>query len=311
MNTAMTRRAKLRSATITPLLLSLLLALPGIAAAATPIGQTRPLDPTGRIDIENLKGRIQVRAWDRAEVKITGSLGDGVEKLVVEGDGRHLVVKVQYPKRSGWGDNKSGSSDLQLTVPLRAELDIDSVSAAVDVSGVASSKLSIESVSGGVFVAAAPSEISVESVSGDLRLTVNSADVDAQSVSGDIVLRGRMNGEISTETVSGNIDVVVNGENVRDLSANTVSGNADLRTALAPKGEITLQSVSGDLVLVLPKDVSARARGESFSGDLKATGARIQKPEHGPGSSFNTRYGDGDGEISLETFSGNAELKLE
>lgn len=288
-----------------------LIALSATSHAATPIDQIRPLDPTGRVDITNLKGRIQVRAWDRAEVEVSGTLGDGVEKLVVEGDSRHLVVKVQYPKNNGWGGKKSGPTDLQLSVPLRAELDIDSVSADVDVSGVAAAKLSIESVSGNVSVAAAPSEVSVESVSGDLRLTVNSADVEAQTVSGNIVLRGRMNGEISTETVSGDIDVAVNGESVRDLSASTVSGNADLHAALAPKGEIKLESVSGDLVLVLPRNVSARARGESFSGDLKATGAKIRKPGHGPGSSFDTRYGSGDGEISIETFSGSAELRLE
>lgn len=302
----------MRHSTRVPVLLfAALTALSATSYATTPIDQTRPLDPTGRVDISNLKGRIQVRAWDRAEVKITGTLGEGVEKLVVEGDSQHLVVKVQYPKNNGWGGKKSGSTDLQLNVPLRAELDIDSVSADVDVTGVAASKLSIESVSGNVAVAAAPSEIDVESVSGDLRLTVNSGDVDAQTVSGNIILRGRMNGEISTETVSGDIDVAVNGESVRDLSANTVSGNADLRTALAPKGEIKLESVSGDLLLVLPRDVSAQARGESFSGDLKATGAKIRKPEHGPGSSFSTRYGSGDGEISIETFSGSAELRLE
>lgn len=288
-----------------------LLALSAAAGAATPIDQTRALDARGRIDIENLKGRIQVRAWERNEVKISGTLGDGVEKLVVEGDSEHLVVKVQYPRNSGWGRNKSGPTDLQLTVPVRAELEIDSVSADVDVSGVASSKLSIDSVSGSVLVAAAPGEVDVESVSGDLRLTVNSADVQAQTVSGGIILRGRMNGQIKTETVSGDIDVAVNGERVSEFSSSTVSGNAQVRTALAAKGEIGMESVSGDLLLVLPKNLSAQVSGESFSGDLKAPGAKIQKPEHGPGSSFNTRYGTGEGEIRLETFSGNAELKLE
>ena len=292
------------------LLLVSLFALTG-ADAATPIDQTRPIDARGRVDIENMKGRIQVRAWDRPEVKISGSLGDGVEKLIVEGDSQHLVVKVKYPKSSGWGGSKSGSSELVLMVPLRAELEIDSVSANVDVSGVASSRLSIDTVSGDVFVAAAPREVDVESVSGNLRLTVNSAEVDAQSVSGNIVLRGRMNGDIKTETVSGDIDVQVNGEQVRELSANTVSGSAELRTALAPRGEIKLESVSGDLRLVLPKNVSAQVRGESFSGDLKAPGASIQKPQHGPGASFSTRYGSGEGEVSIETFSGDAELRLE
>ena len=302
---------RLQTVTRRPLLLAVLLALPTMAMAATPIDQTRPLDPTGRVEIENLKGSIQVRAWDQPQVKISGTLGDGVEKLIVEGDRGHLVVKVQYPKNSGWGGNKTGPTELVLMVPLRAELEIESVSADVDVSGVAPSKLSIESVSGNVVLAGAPREVDVETVSGDQRLTVNSADVQAESVSGNLVLRGRMSGEVSTETGSGNIDVIVNGERVNELSANTVSGDADIRTGLASKGEIRLESVSGDLTVVLPKGVSAEVRGSSFSGNLSAPGAKIIKPEHGPGSSFSTRYGSGDGEINIETFSGNATLRLE
>lgn len=298
------------SAPIASLFFIPLLALSAVAVAATPINQTRPLNAQGRIDIENIKGRIQVRAWDRNEVKISGTLGDGVERLVVEGDAEHLEVRVQYPN-GNWGGKKSGPTDLQLMVPVRAELDIDAVSADVDVSGVASSKLSIENVSGDVMLAAAPREVDVESVSGDLRLTVNSGDVRAQTVSGGIILRGRMNGEIKTETVSGDIDVAVNGERVRELSSSTVSGNAEVRTALASKGEIRMESVSGNLRLALPKNLSAQVSGESFSGDLKAPGARIERPEHGPGASFNVRYGAGEGEIHLETFSGDAELSLE
>ena len=305
-NTNMSRHS------VTPFLLAPLLLLSSVAMAATPIDQTRPLAPTGRIDIENLKGRIQVRAWDRAEVKISGSLGDGVEKLIVEGDQQKLVVKVKYPKNSGWGGTKSGPTDLVLTVPLRAELEIDSVSANVDVSGVAPAKLSIDSVSGDVAVAgAAPREIDVETVSGNVRMTVNSNDVEVQSVSGNLVLRGRMAGEIRTETVSGNIDVQVNGERVHELAASTVSGNADIRTALASGGEIKLESVSGNLLLVMPKDLSAQVTGNSFSGDLKAPGANIIRPKHGPGASFSNRYGNGDGQVSIETFSGDAALRLE
>ena len=297
---------------VNPVLLASLLLLSPMVMAATPIDQTRPLDPTGRIDIENLKGRIQVRAWDRAEVQVSGTLGDGVEKLIVEGDRQRLVVKVQYPKSSGWGGNKTGPTDLQLMVPVRAELEIDSVSANVDVSGVAPARLSIDSVSGDVAVAgAAPREVDVETVSGNVHMTVNSNDVEVQSVSGDLVLRGRMAGEIKTETVSGDIDVVVNGETVHELTANTVSGDADIRTGLARGGEIKLESVSGDLLLVMPKDTSAQVNGKSFSGDLKAPGASIIRPKHGPGASFTNRYGSGDGQVSIETFSGDAELRLE
>lgn len=295
---------------IRPLSLPLLL-LAAAAFAQTPIDETRPLDARGRIDIDNVKGRIEVHAWDRDEVKISGSLGEGVEKLVVEGDRQHLIVQVRYPKGGGWGGrDKSGPTELLLNVPRRADLEIESVSANVHVTGVAPSVLSINTVSGDVAAAAAPAKASIDTVSGDLILTLNSADVDVQSVSGDMVLRGRLNGDIDAEAVSGNIEIAVNGERVHGLKANTVSGDVSIHTALAPKGEISMESVSGDLLLRLPKDVSAQARGESFSGDLKATGVTIEKRQ-GPGSSFSTRYGDGSGDISLQTFSGSAEIRLE
>ena len=146
----------MRHLSLSSLFLVALAAWSAGARAATPINETRALESRGRIEVDNIKGRIQVRAWDRPEVKISGSLGEGVEKLVVEGDAQHLVIRVKYPKSGGWGGKRSGSTDLQLTVPLRADLDIDSVSASVDVSGVAPSRLSIESVSGDVYVAAAP-----------------------------------------------------------------------------------------------------------------------------------------------------------
>lgn len=287
----------------------------GIAAAATPINQTHALDPDGRIEIENLKGRIQVQAWNRPEVRIQGSLGKGVEKLEVTGDRNQLAVRVKYP-RGGLGrgflsgSDRSEPTDLRLMVPLRASLEIDAVSADVDVSGVASGSLSIDSVSGDVTVAAAPGEASVESVSGDLRLTLNSDQVSAQSVSGDINLAGRLTGEVQVESVSGDIVVDTLSSQIRRYIGETVSGDMRIDTALVSGGRISLQSVSGDVDLYLPETLSANVHGESFSGSLSAPGATILRPRHGPGSSFEHRYGSGDGEISIETFSGDAKLRL-
>ena len=292
---------------------SLLLATALLAPAAlaqTAINETRPLDARGRVDISNLKGRIEVRGWERNEVQITGSLGKGVERLDVDGSGTQLSIEVRYPKR-GWGSDGSGPTRLVVMVPLRADLDIESVAADVHVTGVASGELSISTVSGSVSAAAAPRKADVETVSGSANLTLNSDDVDVSTVSGGIVLRGRLGGEIDAETVSGRIEVIVNEQQqVRDLSASTVSGRVDVRTGLAVGGEISMESVSGDLVLRLPKEVSAQVSGESFSGSLKATGVTIEKGR-GPGSSFSTRYGAGSGRVTVETFSGSAEVRVE
>src|SRR5690606_15703592 len=265
-----------------------LLLASAVAMAGTPIDENRPLDPDGRVEIENLKGRIEVQAWDRPEVRIQGSLGKGAEKLEIQGDRQRLSVRVKYPNRGGLGflsGDNTEPTDLRLMVPLRADLEIDSVSANVDVRGVAPRELSIDSVSGDVVVVGAPGEASIDSVSGDLRLTINSRNVDVESVSGDVDLRGRLDGEVSVETVSGQIDIAAHESSLRNLSGSSVSGDMTITTALASGGEISLETVSGDVELRLPASLSANVHGESFSGDLELPGANVDHARHGPGSS--------------------------
>jgi len=286
--------------------LMLLAALPFAVLAGTPIDETRPLDARGSVDISNVKGRIQVRVWDKPQVHIGGTLGRGVERFDIDGEGDSLDIKVKYPNNSG----NSEPTELIVDVPVLASLEVNGVSADIDITGTAGRTLEINSVSGGVSVAGAPGEADVNSVSGDLRLTLNSNDIKAQTVSGDIALSGRIKGEVSAETVSGNLGVDSKGERLRKVSSNTVSGNATLRVALADGGRIAAESVSGDITLSMPKSLSAQVGAKSFSGDLSAPGARIERPTHGPGASFEQRYGGGDGEIRLETFSGDATLEL-
>ena len=277
------------------------------AFAATPIDETRPLDARGKLEVENLKGRIEVRTWDRPEVRITGSLGDGVERLEIGDGGGELSVRVRYPRNS----RNTEPTTLVLDVPRQASVDVDSVAADIEVNGIAGASLDIESVSGEIVAIGAPGKASVESVSGDLRLNLNSRDVDAESVSGNIALRGRISGEVGVETVSGNIDVDSRGERMQRVDSSSVSGDAAIRGALAGSGSISAESVSGDIRVTLPRGLSARVKGSSFSGTLDAPDATIHKERFGPGASFEHSYGAGDGEISIETFSGDAELRLE
>ena len=149
----------------TTLSLSLLLAMTLVAPMAlaqTAINETRPLDARGRVDISNLKGRIEVRGWERNEVQVTGTLGKGVEKLDIDGSGPQVSIEVRYPKNNGWGGEKTGPTDLVVMVPLRADLDVESVAADVHVTGLASSEMSISTVSGSVVAAAAPRKADVE-----------------------------------------------------------------------------------------------------------------------------------------------------
>ena len=285
--------------------LALLASLP--ALAASPIDQTRPLDPRGSVQIENLKGRVEVRAWDRPEVKVTGTLGDGVERLVVDGDRRSLRIEVKYPSQS----RNTEPTVLIVQVPVLADLEVETVAADIDVHGMASRELSLESVSGDVTATGAPGSGSIETVSGDVRATLNSRDLSVETVSGELVVQGRLNGEISLESVSGNIRLGNLGEKANKVSVSTVSGDMALRLALAESGHCAVESVSGNLRLRMPANLSASVSAESFSGKLRAPQAKIEREGFGPGSSFNTRYGSGKGTIRIETFSGDATLTFD
>lgn len=290
------------------ILASLLLAgftLP--ALAASPIDETRPLDARGEVEVSNVKGSIEVRTWDRDEVRITGSLGDGVERLEIQGEGRKLSVRVRYPRNS----SNAEATSLVLEIPRQASLDVDSVAASVDVQGVAGDELEIDSVSGRVTAVGAPRKASIESVSGDQRLNLNARDIDAESVSGRISLRGRIAGSVDIESVSGDIDVDTRGERLRKLDVSTVSGDASVRTGIADGGRFDFESVSGDVRLVLPRDASAQVEAATFSGDIEAPGANVVHKRYGPGASMEHRYGAGNASIDIETFSGDVELALD
>lgn len=292
----------------------LLIATP--AFAATPINQSKPLAADGSVSIENIAGRIVVRTWAQPQVRITGSLGKGAEKLVVEGDGRNLRIEVKYPhgKRdggwSGWGRNGDVEPTLlEVTVPQRASLDIESVSADVDVQQMAGRKLEVDSVSGNVIVtASSPGQASFENVSGDTTLRITTNKVTAESVSGDINLQGGLTGEVHLETVSGSASLVA--RELDKLQFSSVSGDARLQAALAPGGVIRSETVSGGLVLSLPKNTSAQLDVESFSGDIVSPVGKIESEEYGPGKSLSAKLDQGQGRIQLESFSGDVEIEL-
>jgi hypothetical protein len=295
------------------LLAALLLANP--AWADTPINQTRPLSPTGQVSIDNLKGRIVVRGWDRPEVKITGTLGEGVEKLEIEGSGDSLRIEVKYPgSGGGWfnwgGSNRGKPSVLEVTLPATASVSVDSVSASVDVAGVRGKRLSVDSVSGSVDVRdTAAAEVRFDTVSGSVDAELESGDVAVDSVSGNIDLRGRIGGRVSLDTVSGNASLDAGALDRLNLSS--VSGDGRLRTGLAEGGSISADTVSGRLSLDLPADTSARLRVETFSGSISSPVGEVQTQQYGPGKSLDARLGSGSGDIRLESFSGSVRVRVE
>lgn len=290
-------------------------AAPLLSLAATPINQTRALNADGEISVENISGLIKVRVWNEAKVHITGSLGEGAEKLEISGDARSLHIKVKYPERKdGWfnwggGINIKEGTRLELMVPVKAALALQAVSANIDVQGSAAPRISINSVSGDSSVlASSPGKLTVESVSGNVSLKLTSSQVSVNTVSGDMKMLGHLNGRLEIETVSGNVEL--DTPVLNQLNFNSVSGDGRFNTSLVGDGRIQMESVSGSLRLMLPKTSSAQFQIESFSGDISSAIGKVVKEEFGPGQSLNARLGEGKSRVNLNTMSGDITVEL-
>ena len=82
-----------------PLLAALALASAG-ALAGAPINERAAADAAGQVEVSNTAGTVDVTAWARNEVEVTGELGKGAERLEFTRTGNVTRVKVILPSRS-------------------------------------------------------------------------------------------------------------------------------------------------------------------------------------------------------------------
>ncbi|WP_243039129.1 DUF4097 family beta strand repeat-containing protein [Dyella sedimenti] len=297
----------MKTARVIPLLLSLSI---GQALADTPINLSHDATPTVHVSISNVKGAVTVTAWDRNQVQVGGRLGDGARPLAIEGSDSDMTIKVQPLGKSGWfnwnSDTAMGSTTLDVRVPKGASLDVDVVSAPLSIDGIVGGTIKANTVSGKARVNARSPQIDVDSVSGSIELAGSADKVALQTVSGDI-LAPSVGGEAELQTVSGRIRV--SGGPWHKLSLSTVSGDVQLAGGLAPGGSFSVDSMSGDVQVQVPSDLSAIIHASTFSGDLRSDFGTVKKPEHGPGSELQATAGSGDGKMNVETFSGDLRIR--
>lgn len=318
-----------------------------VAALATPAGAQQrvdeafPADDRGTVEIVNVAGSITVTGWDRNEIRVTGTLGRGTERLELNRDRQTSQIRVVLPRNAR---NVRGS-DLEIRVPSGKQVVVRTVSADIGVSGVRG-QVDTRSTSGDIVVQGQPAEVragstsgdvevdvntggrvaaqstsgnvqvsgtvrqsvNVESVSGDVLVTASTPEVRAESVSGQLRLSG-VSGRVSASTVSG--DAIVSGDRINYGSFETVSGNLRYAGGVASGGALDLQSHSGDVELVLPANVSADFEADTFSGEILSDfGGEVQRTSrYGPGREMRLVTGRDGGRVRIQTFSGTVKLR--
>lgn len=308
---------RMKAIFVIPALLATALVLGGIPAVANEQADSRidsrvdaPAD--GTVEIENMAGSITVSGWDRNEVHVEGRLDPAAEKFDFENEGEFTTVRVEYPNHRGgfWSDDvQISGSDLRISVPRESRLVISSISASVDVSEF-SGDVEVETISGSMDIESLGKEIRLESISGSVRLaeTAAGARIGVQTVSGSSRLTD-VDGEIDASSVSGSIDV--SRSVLRRGEFTNTSGDIEVEADFLAGGNFRFQAISGDVDVRFLGAPNAILDVSTFSGDIDNTfGPEPKKvSRYTPNLELKFTAGNGDGEMSINTMSGDIELR--
>ena len=250
-------------------LVILVLALPALPADAAPrrVEERRAIEPDGTLAVALLSGSVRVVAGGGSEVEVTGTIGEDVEGVSVEGSGRHMRIEVELPDAENLSDV---DAELEVRVPRGVAVEIESVGADVTIDGPTSS-VRVESVHGEVRVAAGPAEVHATNVSGPIVVQGASSlrELHLETVSGSIEFAGPLNrgGEYELESVSGSVTLDVAGSVSAAFEISTFGGKID--SAIGPKPRRESSRVPGTSLSFTEGSGDADVQISSFSGTIR------------------------------------------
>ncbi len=269
---------------------------PAWLAAQTTVDETRKAAPDGSVSIENMAGSVKVTGWDKAEVQVRGTVGDGGE-LSFESTGKRIHIEIEADH------NPMGiKSDLEVFVPAGSAVDIEGFQASISVVGVTGS-VTAETVNGSITQSGAAKLVELQSVNGGIELSKATGRVKAEAVNGSVVVRDA-SGDLEASTVNGKLHVIGGSYDRAELES--VAGTVRFEAALSGRATLSIETVSAPVELLLPASVSAEFSVSSFSGRVtnELGPAAEKRSKWTPQTELSFTTGSGGARITIETLSG-------
>jgi DUF4097 and DUF4098 domain-containing protein YvlB len=255
-----------------------------------------PVDQDTRLEVENFRGEVVVRAWGRDQVSVEADL-DRDEGLDVVRTGTVLRVR---PRRSGGIEE----ADFVISVPRWMDVRVEGNQVDVEITGT-QGEVSVETIGGDVVVQGGAGLIRLRSIQGEIDLRDARGRVEAVSVNEEVTLSD-VEGEIYVETTNGDISI----ENVRSGStrATTVNGDIDYAGSIEGDGHYVFATHNGDLSVTVPENANATVSVSTYHGEFESdfpvrlTGTTRDRQ-------FNFTLGSGSARVELESFNGEIMLR--
>jgi DUF4097 and DUF4098 domain-containing protein YvlB len=284
------------------LVLATVLALPAWALAQTPVDQKHPAAASGKVSIENMAGSVKVTGWERAEVQVKGTLGDGAE-LSFDVSGEQTTIEVEAEH----GNPMGIKSDLEVLVPAGSSVSVEGFQATISVAGVTGS-VSAETVNGSITQSGSAKGVELQSVNGAIEVTKASGRIQAEAVNGTVTVRDA-SGELEASTVNGKL--LVTGGSFERAALESVAGGVRFEAGLSARATLSVESVSGAVDLFLPSAIGAEFSVSTFSGEItNELGPAAEKSSRWtPEKRLSFTTGSGGARVSVETLSGAVSIR--
>jgi DUF4097 and DUF4098 domain-containing protein YvlB len=295
--------------------------------ASESVDQSLDVSERSYIKIEHINGQANITSWDKAQVKVTGKLGDRTDKFIFERDGNDVLIKVKVKNNKGWGNwSSDDGDDLKIWVPAQSSISYSAVNADVKASDIAGGA-AIETVNGSIEAKNLSNRVKLESVNGDISARELRGDVKIETVNGQIESQSSsgkedhyssVNGnirvtssseELQVETVNGHIELIL--DNVHQLNLESVNGSIEASMTLQKNGEVDVSTVGGSVELFFQKDISARFDIQAHAGgniSNKLSDDEVKKDKYGPNRWLEFSINDGKASVNVSTVSGRVKL---
>jgi hypothetical protein len=206
--------------------------------------------PSASIEIRS--GTLEVRTGAPGRVGVALD-GPDVDQWQVTQFGDS--VSIEPPSSSGW---RSRSTRVLVEVPAGTDIDVRSASAEVALVGDFGATR-IKSASGDVRVGSV-ARLDVDTASGDATATAVATATSCTTASGDVEL-GRVGGRLTVSTASGDVRVA---EADDDVEIGSASG--DVRVDRCGGSNVSVKSISGDVIVGLPPGIRVEPDITTLSG---------------------------------------------
>ena len=202
-----------------------------------------------RISLNNLKGHVLVRGWDKAQIHVVYTVASPrleVDSEILPETGPADKIHFDTHLLDSTLAAADQVADYTLDVPLGATLEIRNPQGKIMVQGM-------------------QADASVQSVGADISIRDYSGRLMVHSVAGDIEII-RPSGNVEAYTITGNLHFV--SPSTTHLHGSTTSGKIIFEGDFMDRGDYILSDYSGDVEIICPPAASFELSAKTLKGKV-------------------------------------------